>query len=489
MGTRPKSILSFTQYKSLGMLPPEETFLSTFPDTASVKMSGHIIDVSNDLLGDASHLLEPASNDLVARTPEQDIDGNHDGWQSARHQDEAWVEIGLGASTSIVGVDIDTRSYFDSSPISVQVLALPAGSHLSVTPPEYEELLPDVSLQPNSHNLYQIDCSEGKTYSAIKVIVSPPSLGGLARVRCFGNISCVWPSAIPKNKRLNLADALTGARIVDFSDPQCANNPNILLSSRESIKDGWLTPRSRKKDRDDFVVVKLGTAGTIEEVMVRVDHFLGCEVPRVSIDGCRSVDEIPSRDPNCSPWEPLVTKGKIVFDDQKFEVGKPGQVFTHVRLTLHPDGGVQQLCIMGVPEGCRRTSMSGHDDTIHTARKRTGGFLGVRQTARKFTSILASLSDDSENEETSSSHETEWSRSPSEYSHDEDRFNAYRARMYDGYDNRLAEEVRDEMEYERTRNVALTARKSMGKRRGQTRQEEPARKTGRKTMRGRGRRN
>lgn len=46
------------------------------------------------------------------------------------------VEIGLGASTCIVGLDIDTRSYFESAPTSVQVLALPVGSHLSMIPPE-----------------------------------------------------------------------------------------------------------------------------------------------------------------------------------------------------------------------------------------------------------------------------------------------------------------------------------------------------------------
>lgn len=72
MGTSSKSILSFTHYKSLGVLSPEQTFLSSFPDTASLKLSGRILDFTNDMLGDASHLLKPASGDLVNRTPEQD---------------------------------------------------------------------------------------------------------------------------------------------------------------------------------------------------------------------------------------------------------------------------------------------------------------------------------------------------------------------------------------------------------------------------------
>lgn len=42
-----------------------------------------------------------------------------------------------------------------------------------------------------------------------------------------------------------------------------------------SRDDGWLTPRSRTQARNDFVVIQLGTTGTIEEVTVDVEHFEG----------------------------------------------------------------------------------------------------------------------------------------------------------------------------------------------------------------------
>jgi allantoicase len=84
-------------------------------------------------------------------------------------------------------------------------------------------------------------------------------------------------------------------------------------------------------------------------VVVDTSHFTGNYPPRVGLDtvdlpGYPSVEELLA-----AAWQPLVAVSDVAGDTRNdFAVDEPRPA-THVRLTLHPDGGVARLRVHGRP--------------------------------------------------------------------------------------------------------------------------------------------
>lgn len=118
--------------------------------------------------------------------------------------------------------------------------------------------------------------------------------------------------------------------------------------------DGWET-RRRRTPGADWCVVRLGSPGVVEEVVVDTSHFRGnfpegCEVDGAWFDGTPGVDDLVAGD-----WVPLVPRSPLGGDARnRLPVAEP-VVVSHVRLTIHPDGGVARLRVHGraVPDWAR----------------------------------------------------------------------------------------------------------------------------------------
>jgi allantoicase len=98
--------------------------------------------------------------------------------------------------------------------------------------------------------------------------------GGIARFRLFGVVVPVFPE--DPNAVIDLAHVANGGLAVAFSDQHFGRASNLLLPGRGmDMGDGWETKRSRGGGHTDWVIVKLGTSGVIEKVVIDTAHFKG----------------------------------------------------------------------------------------------------------------------------------------------------------------------------------------------------------------------
>jgi len=113
------------------------------------------------------------------------------------------------------------------------------------------------------------------------------------------------------------------------------------------VYDGWET-RRRREPGHDAAIVRLGVPGKIRGIVVDTAFFKGNYPPEVSIEAIE-IDDYPraeqlAADPR---WETVVERAKVSGDTRNpFEVSSEKR-WTHVRLTIYPDGGVARLRVHG----------------------------------------------------------------------------------------------------------------------------------------------
>lgn len=118
--------------------------------------------------------------------------------------------------------------------------------------------------------------------------------------------------------------------------------------------DGWETKRSRTPGHRDWVVVQLAEPGVLSGVDVDTLHFLGNFPESCEIQGClyEGPELVPPGHDNlhADAWFPLVARTALgpgrIHSLDVIPSGKQ-RVATHVRLTMHPDGGIKRLRVYG----------------------------------------------------------------------------------------------------------------------------------------------
>jgi allantoicase len=155
----------------------------------------------------------------------------------------------------------------------------------------------------------------------------------------------------------DLASRALGGSVVAANDELFAERENLIkpepptftphtFGHKGQVMDGWET-RRRREPGSDYAIVRLGCAGIIRGVVVDTSFFTGNYPPEVSIEAC-SVDGYPgSAELAAADWTPIVPRSPIAGDTvNEFEV-TASERFTHVRLTIIPDGGVARLRVHG----------------------------------------------------------------------------------------------------------------------------------------------
>lgn len=137
--------------------------------------------------------------------------------------------------------------------------------------------------------------------------------------------------------------------VVEANDEFFAAKENLLepappisvpgrYTDRGKWMDGWET-RRRREPGHDWCVVRLGAPGVVHEAVVDTTHFQGNHPEAFSLDGRGEH----------SGWAELVPRTPLAPDArQRASVPTPVRV-THVRLNIHPDGGVARLRLLGEP--------------------------------------------------------------------------------------------------------------------------------------------
>lgn len=134
--------------------------------------------------------------------------------------------------------------------------------------------------------------------------------------------------------------------------------------------DGWET-RRRREPGSDWAIVRLGVPGVVHGVVVDTAYFTGNFPPQVSVEaahvtGHPSADELAAQ-----AWETLVPRAPALGDHANEYAVSDRRVWTHLRLTIHPDGGVARFRVHGTPAPDRRFLVG----TIDLAALENGGGL------------------------------------------------------------------------------------------------------------------
>ncbi|MEU1720496.1 allantoicase [Nonomuraea sp. NPDC005692] len=157
----------------------------------------------------------------------------------------------------------------------------------------------------------------------------------------------------------DLASRALAGSVVYANDELFAERENLIkpgpagfstedFGHKGKVYDGWET-RRRREPGNDYAIVRLGVPGVVRGVVIDTAWFKGNYPPYASVEAT-SVEGAPSpAELERANWETIVGKSAIRGDaENTFEVADPRR-WTHVRLSIYPDGGVARFRVHGEP--------------------------------------------------------------------------------------------------------------------------------------------
>lgn len=268
-----------------------------------------------------------------------------DGWETRRRRDQGHDHciLQLAGPCTLALLEIDTRYFTGNYPPFASVQACSAETEPDDHTP-WTELLPSSALKGDQRNFFELQ-SKG-VWTHLKFNLYPD--GGVARFRAYGTLRRAWSEGTT-----DLAAALNGGRALACSDEHYGSMGNLLLPGRgASMADGWET-RRRREPGYDWVIVRLGLSGRIQFVEVDTAHFKGNYPHQISINAAY-VRESAEGDltSQCLYW-PVLLEPQLLHADNvvqfRTQLRDLGSV-SHVRVNMHPDGGLSRVRLFGLPD-------------------------------------------------------------------------------------------------------------------------------------------
>jgi allantoicase len=264
-----------------------------------------------------------------------------DGWESRRKRTPGHDHciVRLGVPGVLHGVDIDTSFFTGNYPPCAAIEGcvseddVPAGG--------WTEILEKSELQGDEHHYLSID--NDSIWTHLRLNIYPD--GGIARLRVYGEVR---PDFTAVEGVIDLVALENGGRAIACSNEHYGSMHNLNMAGRGvNMGDGWETAR-RRGPGNDWVILALGGAGTIESTEIDTAHFKGNYPGRVSLEAAtfNSSDDAKH---GSSAWQTLLSETKLEMDKRHFfedELHSLGSV-SHVRMSIFPDGGISRLRLNG----------------------------------------------------------------------------------------------------------------------------------------------
>ncbi|KAF8348316.1 allantoicase [Amanita rubescens] len=339
------------------MIPPYEKILlerfsdlfAGFTELSSVALGAHVVSVSDEFFAEAENLLkvEPAPSFKGQFGPNGAL---YSGWESRRHNPSYdWCIVQLGTTGTVIGFDVDTSHFNGNEAPEVSISALhgiPTEKPL-MDDPRWTDILPKVPLGPNSRHLFKIPVTGDLNF--VKLNMYPD--GGIARFRVYGNVSAVHPEDL--RRPFDLANVYAGGHVEFTSDQHFGVGSNLILPGRgKDMSDGWETKRSRQIGHKDWAIIKLGTPGVLEHIVIDTAHFKGnfpesCEV-HAALFASNSVDW-RAQESQAQEWTLVLPRTRLgPHREHHFQfINVAGVTYTHVKVTIYPDGGIKRVRVVG----------------------------------------------------------------------------------------------------------------------------------------------
>ncbi|CAI6335072.1 unnamed protein product [Periconia digitata] len=330
----------------------DSTFKSKYTDLISAPLGSEIVSFSDEWFAAASNLITPTP---PIRKPGVFVHSGawYDGWETRRHNTEPadWVVIKLGvASGKVAGVEIDTAFFNGNHAPEIAVEGYFAKSEeeekelASASFQKWETILSKQECGPSQRHGWALPNITEKAYTHVRLLMYPD--GGIARFRLYGVAVPVFPQS--PGAIFELSATVMGGVATSCSDQHFGTKDNLLLPGRgKDMGDGWETKRTRG-EHVDWTIVKLGSRGEIDHIIIDTAHFRGNFPQKVQVFAGEFTEE-PSHDD--AKWVEILEPQKSGPDkehDYKSELkAVQGKGYTHAKLVIIPDGGVKRFRVFG----------------------------------------------------------------------------------------------------------------------------------------------
>ncbi len=319
----------------------EKPVFTKLMDLAAERLGGKAIACSDDFFASMDNLIKPGRGTFI----EDKYTENGkwmDGWESRRKRTDGhdWCIVKLGTPGIIKGVDVDTNHFLGNHPPECAIEAC-FSKNEDADGADWKWILSRSNLKPGSQHFFEIP--DDSIYTHVKLHIYPD--GGVARLKVYGEVKINWDQR-NSSESLDLAAAVNGGKSILCNDMFFSHMDNLIMPGKGiNMGDGWETKRNRTPNNRDWVIIRLAKKGKINEVMVDTHHFKGNYPDSCMIEGCVSeTDETDGM-----KWRTLLPQSKLeahhehLFDK---EIENHGP-FTHVRLSIFPDGGISRLRLWG----------------------------------------------------------------------------------------------------------------------------------------------
>lgn len=331
----------------------ENPAFTQLTDLAAERLGGKALYCTDDFFAEKENLLKPGRGIFIA-DKYTDRGKWMDGWESRRKRTPGhdYCIIKLATSGKIHGVDIDTNFFLGNHPphASIEACYISEGAEdaafMNSAEIKWIELLPKSPLQPGSQNFYEIN--DNSIYTHLKLHIYPD--GGVARLKVYGEVFKDWDQ-VNSSETLDLAAAVNGAKSVLCNDMFFSHMDNLIMPGRGvNMGDGWETKRNRTPNNRDWVIVRLAHRGRIHKALIDTCHFKGNYPDSCLVEGCYiSNDQEKDILSESIEWKTILPQSKLQADfEHVFEKEiNNKETFTHVRLTIFPDGGISRMRLWG----------------------------------------------------------------------------------------------------------------------------------------------
>ena len=244
-------------------------------DLAAARAGGRALSASDEFFASKSNLLKPGRGVF--------LEGKYtsrgkwmDGWETRRRRTPGfdWCIIQLGVPGVIRAVTVDTHHFKGNHPeacslTAATLAAVPKAATLKRAAQHWPELLAKSPLGPDRENEFLV--SGGTRVTHLRLHIYPD--GGVARLRVWGEARPDWSRLRSRPGPIDLVAVQHGGVPLAASDEFFSEPINLLMPGPSvDMGDGWET-RRRRGPGHDWVIIRLGARGTVQEVVVDTAHF------------------------------------------------------------------------------------------------------------------------------------------------------------------------------------------------------------------------
>src|SRR5918999_5866387 len=155
----------------------------------------------------------------------------------------------------------------------------------------------------------------------------------------------------------DLAVRTSGGSVMAANDEFFAEKENLInpapaaflpgaFGPKGKRYDGWET-RRRRDNGCDWAIVRLGLPGVIRGVVIDTAHFTGNYPPYAWVEACAAPGHPAPEELAGADWTEIVPRSPLKGDTGHQFAVVATRRFTHVRLSIYPDGGVARLRVHG----------------------------------------------------------------------------------------------------------------------------------------------